>query len=108
VLVVFHDDLLDHLLDAYGDVSEYAWAELPAFRFPDPGRSGDQCRVSTPAGVFDLHRRYAGLEQPDQPVVEPARLQDGRERPRAPVGRGSDGRKRRGRSPARWTPGGPR
>jgi hypothetical protein len=61
VLVVFHDDMLDHLLDAYGDVSEYTWAELQQFRFRDPGRFGDQCRIPTVEEVFDLHRRYAGL-----------------------------------------------
>ena len=61
VLVVFHDDMLDRLLDAYGDVSEFTWAELQQFRFRDPGRFGDQCRIPTVEEVFDLHRRHAGL-----------------------------------------------
>jgi hypothetical protein len=61
VLVVFHDDMLDHLLDAYGDVSEYTWAELQQFRFREPGRFGEQCRIPTVEEVFDLHRRHAGL-----------------------------------------------
>src|SRR4051794_13013153 len=47
VLVVFHDDMLDHLLDAYGDVSEYTWDELQRFRFRVPGRFGDRCRIPT-------------------------------------------------------------
>src|SRR6266540_4545802 len=47
VLVVFHDDMLDRLLDGYGDVSEYTWADLQRFRFRDPGKFGDQCRIPT-------------------------------------------------------------
>jgi hypothetical protein len=61
VLVVFHDDMLDHLLEAYGDVSEVTWEELQRFRFRDPGRFGDQCRIPTLVEVFDLHRKYGGL-----------------------------------------------
>ncbi len=61
VLVVFHDDMLDRLLEAYGDVGDYTWEELQRFRFRDPGRFGDQCRIPTLAEVFDLHRRYGGL-----------------------------------------------
>ena len=61
VLVVFHDDMLDHLLEAYGDVSDFTWAELQTFQFRDPGKFGDQCRIPTLVEVFDLHRRYAGL-----------------------------------------------
>src|SRR5437763_3735854 len=59
VLVVFHDDMLDRRLDAYGDVSEYTWEELRRFRFRDPGPFGDQCRIPTLVEVFDLHRKYA-------------------------------------------------
>lgn len=69
VLVVFHDDMLDHLLDAYGDVSEYTWAELQSFRFREPGRFGDQCRIPTLVEVFELHRRYAGLMHLDIKVM---------------------------------------
>jgi hypothetical protein len=61
VLVVFHDDMLDRLLEAYGDVSEFTWAELQRFRFRNPGRFGEQCRIPTLIEVFELHRRYAGL-----------------------------------------------
>jgi hypothetical protein len=61
VLVVFHDDMLDHLLEAYGDVGDYTWEELQRFRFRDPGRFGEQCRIPTLVEVFDLHRKYGGL-----------------------------------------------
>jgi Glycerophosphoryl diester phosphodiesterase family len=61
VLVVFHDDMLDRLLEAYGDVSDCTWDELQRFRFRDPGRFGDQCRIPTLVEVFDLHRKYGGL-----------------------------------------------
>jgi hypothetical protein len=61
VLVVFHDDMLDHLLEAYGDVSDYTWEELQRFRFRNPGRFGAQCRIPTLIEVLDLHRRYGGL-----------------------------------------------
>src|SRR5262245_24801896 len=61
VLAVFHDDMLDRLLDGYGDVSEYTWEELQRFRFREPGRFGEQCRIPTLAEVFALHRKYAGL-----------------------------------------------
>jgi len=61
VLVVFHDDMLDRLLEAYGDVSDYTWAELQRFRFRNPGKFGDDCRIPTLVEVFDLHRKYAGL-----------------------------------------------
>jgi Glycerophosphoryl diester phosphodiesterase family len=69
VLVVFHDDMLDHLLDAYGDVSDYNWSELQTFRFREPGRFGDQCRIPTLEEVFDLHRWYAGLMYLDIKVM---------------------------------------
>lgn len=61
VLVLFHDDMLDRRLEAYGDVSEYTWEELQRFRFRDPGRFGDQCRIPTLVEVLDLHRRHAGF-----------------------------------------------
>jgi hypothetical protein len=61
VLVVFHDDMLDRLLDAHGDVGDYTWEELQAFRFRNPGRFGDECRIPTLVEVFELHRKYAGL-----------------------------------------------
>jgi hypothetical protein len=61
VLVVFHDDMLDQLLEAYGDVSDYTWEELQRFRFRDSGRYGSQCRIPTLVEVFELHRKYAGL-----------------------------------------------
>src|SRR5262245_64775178 len=43
VLICFHDDMLDRLLEAYGDVSEVTWDELRRFRFRDPGPFGDDC-----------------------------------------------------------------
>jgi homoserine acetyltransferase len=61
VLVVFHDDMLDRRLEAYGDVSDYTWEELRRFRFRDSGRFGEQCRIPTLIEVFDLHRKYGGL-----------------------------------------------
>jgi len=61
VLVCFHDDMLDQRLEAYGDVSDYTWEELQRFRFREPGRFGEQCRIPTLVEVFDLHRRYGGL-----------------------------------------------
>ncbi len=61
VLVVFHDDMLDRLLEAYGDVGDYTWEELQRFRFRAPGRFGEQCRIPTLVEVFDLHRKYGGL-----------------------------------------------
>jgi hypothetical protein len=61
VLVLFHDDMLDHLLKADGNVSDYTWEELQRFPFRNPGPFGEQCRIPTLAEVFELHRRYAGL-----------------------------------------------
>ncbi|HEX5271934.1 MAG TPA: glycerophosphodiester phosphodiesterase family protein [Gemmataceae bacterium] len=61
VLVVFHDDMLDRLLEAYGDVGDTTWDELRGFRFREPGRFGEQCRIPTLVEVFELHRRYGGL-----------------------------------------------
>ncbi len=65
VLVCFHDDMLDHLLDAYGDVSDYTWDELQKFSFRNPGRFGKHCRIPTLREVFELHRDHAGLMQLD-------------------------------------------
>src|SRR5262245_58920591 len=61
VLVVFHDDMLDRLLEAHGDAGDYTWEQLQTFRFRDPGRFGEQCRIPTLVEVIDLHRKYAGL-----------------------------------------------
>src|SRR5438093_9175798 len=61
VLVLFHDDMLDRLLEAYGDVSEFTWDKLRQFRHREPGPFGEQCLIPTLVEVFDLHRRYAGL-----------------------------------------------
>src|SRR5207248_4311820 len=47
VLVVFHDDMLDRLLEAYGDVNDLTWAELQRVRFREPGKFGEQCRIPT-------------------------------------------------------------
>jgi hypothetical protein len=61
VLVCFHDDMLDRLLEAYGTVPEVTWAELQRFRFRDPGAFKDQCRVPRLVEVLELHRQHAGL-----------------------------------------------
>ena len=61
VLVCFHDDMLDHLLEAFGDVADYDWAELRTFRFRRPGPFGEFCRIPTLEEVFELHRIHAGL-----------------------------------------------
>src|SRR3954447_6643078 len=61
VLVVFHDDMLDRLLEAHGDASEHTWEELQTFRFREPGRFGERCRIPTLVEVIELHRRHAGL-----------------------------------------------
>ncbi len=61
VLVCFHDDMLDHLLNAYGDVSDYTWEELRQFAFREPGPFGDQCRIPTLVEVLELHRQYGAL-----------------------------------------------
>ena len=61
VLICFHDDMLDHILEAYGDVSDYSWIELQGFRFREPGPFGKHCRIPTLIEAFELHREYAGL-----------------------------------------------
>lgn len=61
VLVCFHDDMLDQLLEAFGDVGDYTWEELQRFPFRDPGPFGNDCRIPTLAEVLELHRRYGGL-----------------------------------------------
>src|SRR5205085_8375248 len=53
VLVVFHDDMLDRLLEAHGDVSDHDWGQLQRFRFREPGRFGEQCRIPTLVEVID-------------------------------------------------------
>jgi hypothetical protein len=68
VLVLFHDDMLDRLLDAYGDVGDYTWEQLRRFRFHNPGRFAGQCRIPTLVEVFDLHRRHGGLMHLDVKV----------------------------------------
>jgi hypothetical protein len=61
VLVCFHDDMLDRLLEAYGTVPEVTWAELQNFPFRDQGPFGGQCRVPTLIEVLELHRKFSGL-----------------------------------------------
>ena len=72
VLVCFHDDMLDQILAAYGDVSDYTWNELSRFRFRRPGPFGMHTRIPTLAEVFELHRKYAGLMHLDikRPVLD--------------------------------------
>ena len=61
VLILFHDDMLDRLLEAHGDAADYTWEELQQFRFRAPGRFGTWCRIPTLAEVLELHRKHAGL-----------------------------------------------
>jgi hypothetical protein len=61
VLVCFHDDMLDRLLEAHGDVGDYTWDELRRFPFRAPGRYSTACRIPTLVEVFELHRAYGGL-----------------------------------------------
>jgi len=74
VLVCFHDDMLDQLLDAFGDVADYDWAELQKFPFRKPGAFGEFCRIPTLEEVFELHKRLSGLMHLDvkRPELEPA------------------------------------
>ncbi len=60
-LVCFHDDMLDRLLDAYGDVADVTWDELRRYRFREPGPFGKHCRIPTLVEVLELHRKHAGL-----------------------------------------------
>jgi glycerophosphoryl diester phosphodiesterase len=61
ILICFHDDMLDQLLEAYGDTSDYAWDQLRRFRFRAPEPFGKDCRIPTLVEVLDLHRQQAGL-----------------------------------------------
>jgi hypothetical protein len=61
VLVLFHDDMLDRLLEAHGDVGDYTWEELQQFPFRNPGQYRKWCRIPTLVEVFELHRKHAGL-----------------------------------------------
>jgi glycerophosphoryl diester phosphodiesterase len=61
VLVCFHDDMLDHLLEAYGDVGDYTWEELQKVPFRHPGRFGKHCRIPTLREVFEFHRDHHAL-----------------------------------------------
>jgi glycerophosphoryl diester phosphodiesterase len=74
VLVCFHDDMLDHLIEAFGDVGDYDWSDLARVPFRRPGWLGDQCRIPTLEEVFELHRQQSGLMHLDvkRPGLEPA------------------------------------
>jgi hypothetical protein len=61
VLVCFHDDMLDHLLEAYGTVGDYDWEELRAIPPRRPGWLGAAWRIPTLEEVFELHVEQAGL-----------------------------------------------
>jgi hypothetical protein len=61
VLVCFHDDMLDGLVDAFGDVSDYTWQELQRFAFRTPQLYGASARIPSLAEVLDLHRQLDGL-----------------------------------------------
>ena len=74
VLVCFHDDMLDHLINAFGDVGDYDWSDLQAITFRRPGWQADLCRIPTLEEVFALHRDRSGLMHLDvkRPGLEPA------------------------------------
>lgn len=61
VLVCFHDDMLDQIVDAFGDVGDYDWKDLQTFAFRKPGQFVEFCRIPTLEEVFELHRRHAAL-----------------------------------------------
>jgi hypothetical protein len=61
VLVCFHDDMIDHLLEGYGDVSDYTWDELQRISFRNPRQFGKHCRIPTLREALELHREHAGL-----------------------------------------------
>jgi S-formylglutathione hydrolase FrmB len=69
VLVCFHDDMLDRLLEAYGTVAETTWAELRSFPFREPGPLGKDCRIPTLREVLLWHRRHGALVHLD--IKEP-------------------------------------
>jgi hypothetical protein len=62
VLVCFHDDMLDRILEnRFGDVNDFNWDDLRLARFRNPDSFGDTGRIPTLVEVFDLHRKHAGL-----------------------------------------------
>src|SRR6267142_1388962 len=61
VLVLFHDDMLDVNLKAFGDISDYTYDQLQKLQFRNPGPFGRACRIPTLKEVFELHKKYAGL-----------------------------------------------
>lgn len=61
VLICFHDDMLDQILEAFGDTQDYTWSELRAFPFRNPRQFGRHCRIPTLAEVLMLHRSHGGL-----------------------------------------------
>ena len=61
VLVCFHDDMLDRLLQGQGDVSELTSEELRQLPFREPGTFGEHCRIPTLVEVLELHRKHGGL-----------------------------------------------
>jgi hypothetical protein len=82
VLICFRDDMLDRLLKAYGDVSDYTWSEMQQFRFcrarlapsaafPRSSKcfsftgnmGGDAPRYKTDAAISDLLSRMDMLDQ---------------------------------------------
>jgi len=82
VLVCFHDDMLDHMLDAFGDVADYDWTELKTFAFAGPGQSansaGSHARRSLRASStirgllhLDVKGRVRGGDRPavDEPTL---------------------------------------
>jgi hypothetical protein len=62
VLVCFHDDMLDLLLEnACGDVADFNWPELQKFLFRDPGPMAATARIPTLDEVLEFHKAHGGL-----------------------------------------------
>src|SRR5438093_3791299 len=45
VLVLFHDDMLDVNLRAFGDIADYTYDQLQRFEFRESGPFGAACRI---------------------------------------------------------------
>ncbi|MCH9683940.1 MAG: glycerophosphodiester phosphodiesterase family protein, partial [Deltaproteobacteria bacterium] len=70
VLVLFHDDMLESHLQAFGNVADFDWDEIRGMAFRDPGPFGEHTRIPTLVEALDLHRRHAGLLHLDIKVLD--------------------------------------
>lgn len=74
VLVLFHDDGLNRMTDAFGRINQYTYRELAAARFRPIYNSSPAIRISTLAAVLELARERAMLLHLD--IKEPGLEQD--------------------------------